>query len=46
MKNTAIFQQKHITALEQSSFEFISLHGDNHNELPDIIHEDVNMGFY
>ncbi len=44
VKNTAVFQQKHIAALGQSSFEFISLHGDNHNALPDIIPEDVKYG--
>jgi hypothetical protein len=29
LRDTAILQQKHITALEQSSFDFISLYGDN-----------------
>jgi hypothetical protein len=41
-----ILQQKHITALEQSLFDFISLSGENHTALPEIIPEDDNIGSY
>jgi hypothetical protein len=46
LRDTAILQQKHITALEQSSFDFISLYGDNHTALPDIVPEEGNTGSY
>ena len=34
LSDTAILQRKHIAALEQSSFDFISLYGDNQTVLP------------
>jgi hypothetical protein len=40
LRDTAILQQKHIAALEQSSFDFISLYGDNQTVLPDIVPEE------
>ena len=46
LRDTAVLQMKHIAALEQSSFNFISLYGDNCTTLPDIVPEDDNMGSY
>ncbi len=46
LRDTAVLQLKHIAALEQSLFEFISLYGDNCTTLPDIVPEDVSMGIY
>ena len=46
LRDTAILQQKHITALEQSSFDFISLYGDNRTALPDIVPEDTSTGAF
>jgi hypothetical protein len=34
LRDTAILQRKHIVALEQSSFDFITLDGDNQTVLP------------
>jgi hypothetical protein len=46
LRDTAILQQKHIAALEQSSFDFISLYGDNCTALPDIVPEEDSTGSY
>jgi hypothetical protein len=46
LRDTAVLQAKHVTALEQSSFDFISLYGDNCTTLPDIVPDDDSMGFY
>jgi hypothetical protein len=46
LRDMAILQQKHITAFEQSSFDFISLYGDNRTALPDIVPEEDSMGSY
>jgi hypothetical protein len=46
LRDTAILQQKHIAALEQSLFDFISLYRDNCTALPDIVPEEDSMGSY
>jgi hypothetical protein len=46
LRDTAVLQAKHITALEQSSFDFISLYGDNCTALPDILSDNDSMGPY
>jgi hypothetical protein len=46
LRDTAVLQVKHITALEQSSFDFISLYGDNCTALPNIVSDDDSMGPY
>ncbi len=46
LRDTANLQQKHIAALEQSSFDFISLYGDNCTALPDIVPEEDSTGSY
>jgi hypothetical protein len=46
LRDMAILQQKHITALDQSSFDFISLYGDNCTALPDIVPEDTSTSSY
>jgi hypothetical protein len=46
LRDTAILQQKHIAALEQSSFDFISLYGNNCTALPDIVSEEDSTGSY
>ncbi len=46
LRDTAVLQAKHVTALEQSSFDFISLYGENRTALPDIVPDDDSMGFY
>jgi hypothetical protein len=46
LRDTAVLQLKHIAALEQSSFEFISLYGEYCTTLPDIVPEDDSMGIY
>ena len=40
LRDTAILQRKHIAALEQSSFDFINLYGDNQTVFPDIVPEE------
>jgi hypothetical protein len=46
LRDTDVLQDKHITALEQSSFDFMSLYGDNCTALPDIVPDNDNMGPY
>ncbi len=46
LRDAAVLQAKHVTALEQSSFDFISLYGENCTTLPDIIPEDDSMGLF
>ena len=46
LRDTAVLQLKHIAALEQSLFEFISLYGEYCTTLPDIVPEDDSMGIY
>ncbi len=46
LRDTTVHQAKHITALEQSSFDFISLYGDNCTALPNIVSDDESMGPY
>ena len=46
LRDTAILQWKHIAALEQSSFDFISLYGDNQTVLPDIVPEEDSTDSY
>ncbi len=46
LQDTAVFQTKHISALEQASNEFIMLFGKKCMTLPDIVPEDNTMGFY
>jgi hypothetical protein len=46
LRDTAVLQAKHITVLEQSSFDFIPLYGENCTPLPDIVPDDDSMGFY
>ena len=36
LRDTAVLQAKHIAALDQSSFDFISLYGENRTTLPDL----------
>jgi hypothetical protein len=43
LRDTAILQRKHIATLEQSSFDFISLYGDNQTVLPDIVPEEAAL---
>jgi hypothetical protein len=46
LRDTAILQRKHIAALEQSLFDFISLYRDNCTALPDIVPEKDSTGSY
>ena len=46
LRDTAILQRKHIAALEQSSFDFITLDGDNQTVLPDIVPEEDSTDSY
>ena len=46
LRDTAVLQLRHIAALEQSLFEFVSLYGENCTTLPDIVPEDNSMGSY
>jgi hypothetical protein len=46
LRDTAVLQAKHVTALEQSSFDFISLYGENCTTVPDIVPEDDSMGLF
>ena len=46
LRDTAILQRKHIAALEQSSFDFITLYGDNQTVLPDIVPEEDSTDSY
>jgi hypothetical protein len=45
LRDTAVLQAKHVTALEQSSFDFISLYGENCTTLPDIFPDDTAWVF-
>ena len=44
LRDTAVLQQKHISALERSSNDFINLFGENRATLPDIVPIDDAMG--
>ncbi len=44
LRDTVVLQAKHVTALEQSSFDFISLYGESCTTLPDIVPEDDSRG--
>jgi hypothetical protein len=46
LRDTAVLQAKHITAVERSSIDFISLYGDNCTALPDIVSDNDSMGAY
>ena len=46
LRDTAVLQQKHISALERSSNDFINLFGENRTTLPDIVPIDDTMGPY
>ena len=46
LRDTAVLQQKHISALERSSNDFINLFGENRTTLPDIVPIDDAMGPY
>jgi hypothetical protein len=46
LQDTVILQTKHISALEQSSNEFMMLFGKNCTLLPHIIPKDDTMGSY
>ncbi len=46
LRDTAVLQAKHVNALEQSSFDFISLYRENPTTLPDFIPNDDSMGLY
>ena len=46
LRDTAILQSKHITALERSSNDFLALFGENRTVLPDIVPVDDAMGSY
>ena len=46
LRDTAILQTRHVTALEKASFDFITLFGENRTILPDIVPDDDSMGPY
>jgi hypothetical protein len=46
LRDNAVLQAKYITALEQSSFDFISLYGDNCTALSNVVPDDDSMGPY
>jgi hypothetical protein len=46
LRDTLVLQAKHVTALEQASFDFISLYGENCTTLPDIVPEDDSMRLF
>ena len=46
LRDTAVLQNKHISALESSSNDFINLFGENRTMLPDIVPVDDAMGPY
>jgi hypothetical protein len=46
LRDTAILQTKHITALECSSYDFMALFGENCMTLPDIVPVDDAMVSY
>jgi hypothetical protein len=46
LRDTAVHQLKHTAALEQSSFQFISLYEENCTTLPGIVPEDDSIGSY
>ena len=46
LRDTAVLQAKHISALESSSNDFIKLFGENRTVLPDIVPVDDTMGSY
>ena len=46
LRDTAVLQAKHVSALESSSNDFIKLFGENRTTLPDIVPVDDTMGPY
>jgi hypothetical protein len=46
LRDTAVLQSKHISALESSSNDFVKLFGENRMVLPDIVPVDDTMGSY
>ena len=46
LQDTAVLQNKHISALESSSNDFINLFGENHTMIPDIAPVNDTMGPY
>ncbi len=46
LRDTAVLQTKHVSALESSSNDFIKLFGENRTTLPDIVPVDDTMGPY
>ena len=46
LRDTAVLQSKHVSALESSSNDFIKLFGENRTTLPDIVPVDDTMGPY
>ena len=46
LQDTAILHQKHITALDRASTEFMTLFGENRTTLPDDVQVDNTMGSY
>jgi hypothetical protein len=46
LRDTAVLQAKHISALESSSNDFVRLFGENRTVLPDIVPVDDTMGSY
>ena len=46
LQDTAILQQKHITALDRASTKFMTLFGENCTTLPDDVQVDNTMGSY
>ena len=46
LRDTAVLQNKHISALESSSNDFINLFGENCTMLPDIVPVNDAMGPY
>jgi hypothetical protein len=46
LRDTSIFQQKHLTALDRASTKFTTLFGENRMTLPDVVPVDNTMDFY
>jgi hypothetical protein len=46
LRDTAVLQTKHVSALKSSSNDFIKLFGENRVTLPDIVPVDDTMGPY
>jgi hypothetical protein len=46
LRDTAVLQHKHITALDKALDEFLTLFGKNRTALPNVVPLDNNMGQY